>query len=69
MSAAPPVPIETQIKCILREIRLREVMYPKWITSGKMSLVNADAEMQAIRAVLLTLVEIREKTVAGVVTD
>lgn len=52
---AVAVPLSEQVKCVQREIRLRQVVYPKLIARGKMTQATADKEMQAMQAVLATL--------------
>lgn len=44
-----------QIKCIEREIGMRERVYPKWVESKKMSQQKADEEIKTMREVLKTL--------------
>lgn len=49
------IPIEQQIRCVEREIRMRERVYPRWTAAGKMKPENAEYEIEAMRAVLRTL--------------
>lgn len=51
-------PIEAQIACVKREIRMRERVYPRFVASGKMSQQECDKELRAMRAVLETLREV-----------
>ncbi len=44
-----------QIKCIEREIGMRERVYPRWIESKKMTQQKADEEIRIMRGVLKTL--------------
>ena len=44
-----------QIACVEREIVLRERVYPRLITSGRMRRATADREIEVMRAVLATL--------------
>ena len=53
------IPLHVQIACVEREIRMREVTYPRWVQAKKMSQNRADAEIAAMRAVLKTLQEIK----------
>lgn len=47
------------IECIEREIKMREWVYPGRVAAKKMSQKKADTEMAMMRAVLLTLEELR----------
>ena len=52
------IPIEEQIAELDRELKLREKVYPRWITAGKLSKENADqqiARLTAARETLLTV--------------
>lgn len=44
-----------QIACIRREIAMRERVYPKWVSAGRMKAEAAERELAARRAVLETL--------------
>lgn len=44
-----------QIKCIEREIGMRERVYPRWVESKKMTQQKADEEIKTMREVLKTL--------------
>lgn len=44
-----------QIKCVRREISMRERVYPRWIEQGKLKQEVADRELAHMRAVLDTL--------------
>lgn len=50
-----PIPLDAQIACVEREIRLRERVYPNWIAHGRMTKAKADSEIATMRAVLDTL--------------
>ena len=50
-----PVPISAQIACVEREISMRLRVYPRWVADKKMTQAKADAELDAMRAVLATL--------------
>lgn len=52
------LPLSDQIACVKREIGLRERVYPRWIEKKRMSQQKADHEMEAMRAVLVSLEEI-----------
>ena len=49
------VPLEEQIACVIREIGLREKLYPRWVLAGKMTQARSDREISAMRAVLASL--------------
>ncbi len=49
------IPIEAQIQCVQREIKMRERVYARWVEAGRMSQRKADDEIATMRAVLETL--------------
>ena len=53
------VPIDDQVKCVEREISMRERVYPRWIEAKRMTQKKADQEIEAMRAVLDTLKNIQ----------
>lgn len=55
------VSIDSQIACVRREIGLRERVYPRWVLSEKLTQEKADHEIDAMRAVLVTLESVRSK--------
>lgn len=50
----PPAPITDadKIKCLKREIAMRENVYPSWVARGKMKQAAADREIAVLKAVL-----------------
>lgn len=50
----PPLPITQgdKIRCLKREIALRERVYPKWVANGTMSDAGAKREIAVMKAVL-----------------
>jgi len=54
------VTLAAQIECVEREIKLRERVYPRWISEGRMTPGKADAELAGMRAVLATVREAGE---------
>lgn len=44
--------IDEMIKCVEREIGLRQRVYPKWVAMKKMSQEKADLEIRTMTAVL-----------------
>lgn len=55
------VSLEVQVACIRREIGMRERVYPRWVSTAKMTPKRADEEIAAMKAVLATLVELQAK--------
>ncbi|WP_291990909.1 hypothetical protein [Luteitalea sp.] len=49
------VTLDEQIKCVKREIAMRERVYPQWVRAGRMHQDEADTELRRMRAVLATL--------------
>lgn len=49
------VPIDEQVACVEREIKMRERAYPRWVEGGRMTQAKADAEVRAMKAVAETL--------------
>lgn len=47
--------ISNQIQCVMREIRMREIVYPKRVATGKMEQTIADYELNCMKAVYETL--------------
>lgn len=47
--------LEAQIKCVRREISMRERVYPSFIARGKIRPTEAENEIATMRAVLKTL--------------
>jgi len=48
--------IDAQIKCVQREIEMRERVYPPRVTSGRMNEHHARHEITCMKAVLQTLI-------------
>lgn len=55
MGEMTDINISDQIKCVVREIKKREYVYPKQVAAGKMTQQLADTELERMRAVLDTL--------------
>lgn len=49
------VTLEDQLRCVEREIAMRERVYPGWVKLGKMTLRRANQETAMMRAVADTL--------------
>jgi len=53
--------ISDQIKCVEREIDMRRRVYPSRIIAGKMTQGTADREIEIMRHVYQTLIDISNK--------
>jgi hypothetical protein len=49
------IPLARQIRCVERELRMREVVYPRRVAERRMQQAEADDELATMRAVLATL--------------
>lgn len=49
------VPLERQVACLRREVTMRRHVYPRWVSSGKMTQVQADREIIVMEAAQATL--------------
>jgi hypothetical protein len=54
------VPLETQLHCARRELRLRRSTYAKWVQDGRMLAKTADKEIAAMAAIAQTLTALLE---------
>lgn len=61
-----PVPIEHQIACVKREIRMRRQVYPRWVEQGRTTQVQADDQIAMMEAVLATLERVQAEQTAKV---
>ena len=52
--------LDMQIRCVRREIGMRESVYPQWVRNGRMTQNQAAAEIQMMNAVLETLTRLKE---------
>lgn len=50
--------IDAQLKCVQREIEMREKVYPRRVAEGKMNKLHADHELATMKAVLQTLMQV-----------
>ena len=55
------IDIDSQIKCVEREISMRNRMYPQWVARKTMTQGKADAELLAMTAVLHTLKVVKKR--------
>jgi hypothetical protein len=51
--------LQRQIDCVVREIKMREIVYPSRVRLNKMKQETADDEIAAMKAVLATLIGYR----------
>ena len=49
------IDIYEQIKCVEREIAMRERAYPRWVSQGKITQAKADQEINTMKKVRETL--------------
>jgi hypothetical protein len=56
-----PPTIDQQIDEVERELRMRELVYPKFVAGKKLRQGEADEHMRRMRAVHATLIEIRNR--------
>jgi hypothetical protein len=54
-----------QIACVEREIRMREQVYPRRVGDRKMKQEAADREIAAMRAVLDTLLAVKDGSIVA----
>lgn len=54
------IPIDTQIACVRRELRMRATVYPNRVAAGKMRQQDAERETEIMAAVLATLERVRD---------
>ena len=60
------ITIDQQIASVKREIGMRERVYPAWVSKGKMKPQQAEHEIEAMKAVLVTLVLVKAEQTAKV---
>ena len=53
------ISLATQLNCARRELALRRSAYPGWIAKGKMTPAQADAEINAMAAIVETLEKLK----------
>ena len=60
MSAArgDPTSLEAMLRCVQREIEMRERVYPRRVSAGQMNEFQKNWELNCMRAVLKTLLAI-----------
>ena len=55
------ITLDDQIKCVEREIAMRQRVYRKWVADGRMDKDNAAQEVERMTAVLRTLTVLRRR--------
>lgn len=65
ISVAPQrnISLDEQIKCVRRELALRERVYPGWVKSGRMNPERAAREIASMQAVLDTLTAFHDELI------
>lgn len=62
MSAGDPdVPLADQVRCVEREVALRERLYPDFVARRRMTPADSKRELVRMRAVLRTLRRLAEE--------
>jgi len=61
-----PIDIDRQIACVRREISMRRRVYPRWVSTGKMTQDEADRQISTMEAVQATLESVRSERQAQV---
>lgn len=59
------VALADQIACVRRELAMRQRVYPRWVSAGKMTQADSDREITAMIAVLATLQEVQRQREPG----
>ena len=54
------IDLDPQIRCVEREIAMRESAYPRWINAKKMSAGKAEYELQMMREVKRSLYALKD---------
>lgn len=50
--APPAITDKDKIRCLKREIAMRERAYPRWVEGGRMTQAEADREIAVMKAIL-----------------
>lgn len=53
--------IQDEIACVEREIKMRERVYPRWVSEKKMTQEKSDREISLMKVVLKRLQDIKNK--------
>ncbi len=54
------ITLDRQVAEVRREVGLRRRVYPRWVSQGKMTQVEADRRIEAMEAVQKTLENLRD---------
>lgn len=54
-----PITLDEQIECVRREIGMRNRVYPRWVTIGRITQAHADHQIASMTAALATLEALR----------
>ena len=54
------VSVAEMLACVDREIGLREKVYPRFVLSGKLTQVNANRELERMRAVRVAVARLEK---------
>jgi hypothetical protein len=54
-----PITLDDEIAAVRREIAMRERVYPRQVSAGRLRQTAADRELALMRAVLATLLTLR----------
>lgn len=49
------ITLADEIECLKREIRMREQVYPRWVSNGKMKPDKAEREIAVMKSALESL--------------
>lgn len=58
LASPDTISIADQIACVKREMAMRERVYPRWVTAGKIKQEKADLQISEMKAVLKTLQDV-----------
>lgn len=59
------VALADQISCVRRELSMRQRVYPRWVSAGKMTQADSDREITTMIAVLATLQALQREREPG----
>lgn len=52
---AESVPLDRQVACAKRELKIRRDAYPTWVRAGRLNKFKAEDEIAAMAAIVATL--------------
>lgn len=56
----PEITIDQQITAAKREVGMRRRVYSRWVENGKMKQAEADHQIAAMEAIVVTLEEVKK---------